>query len=123
MLSGASVVKSVGAHSLREVLREAGRLAGRQGLVNRIIHWSPHTENRCPACSSSCQLFATLLSVSEHPARHAAPRLKIPQFRLFEANKLIVLSKRSSNALNILFYVKMSFFIAKLNSSTQLTSF
>ena len=32
---------------MRAVLREAGR----QGLVNTVIHWSPHTESRNPACS------------------------------------------------------------------------
>ena len=37
---------SKGAHTLKAVLREAGMLAGRQGLVNTVIHWSPHTDSR-----------------------------------------------------------------------------
>ena len=34
---------------MRVVLREAGRQASRQGFVNTVIHWSPHTESR--SCS------------------------------------------------------------------------
>ena len=80
-----------GAHTLRAVLREAGRLAGRQALVNTVIYWSPHIESRNPACSSfcsqcvdsnilpclpkpacqpACQLLAKLLSVCEHPDKY-----------------------------------------------------
>ena len=36
----------LGALTLRAVLREADRMAGRQGLVNMAMHWSPHTESR-----------------------------------------------------------------------------
>ena len=57
------------------VMREAGR----QGLLNTVIHWSPHTESRswnrqAPALSvlpclpnPACRLLAKLLSVCGHP--------------------------------------------------------
>ena len=45
------------AHTLREVLREADK----QGLVNMVIHWSPHTESRIlPAPAPALSVWTSI---------------------------------------------------------------
>ena len=64
--------KHKGAHTPRAVLREAGRLAGRLGLVNTVILCSPHTKSNNPACSCSQCMDSKCITVFTKPCLSAS---------------------------------------------------
>ena len=57
--------------TLRVALREAGRLSGKQGLVNTVIHLSPHTESRS-------SVRASRMSTEQEPAPALALNVLAP---------------------------------------------